>query len=342
MRGSALSQKRSGENQILLDYLDILPIPTPFPVGPVNVYLAKGDDGLTLIDVGPRFEPAREALREQLAERGYGLGDVRRIILTHAHSDHCGLAGELAEESGVEVYSHPANFSLLADYATERERWLAFYAALMQEAGMPPDQIVQIDRMRREMGRYMAPVRPTGALEEGSALYLGNEKWQVLHTPGHSGGLICLYQPQRRLLISSDHLLRDISSNPIVEPPEQEGGERPRRLAEYLSQLQRIAELPIELALPGHGPFIPDVRDLVARRLMFHDERARQIAKLLQNGARTAYDLTLSLFPRLDPVNRFLAVSEVIGHLEVLELRGEVVSAVEDGIRFWQMGPAAR
>ncbi len=328
-----------GQRIPLPEYLDVLPIPTPFPVGPVNVYLAREDDGLTLIDGGPRFAPAQEALRGALAERGYRPSDVRRVILTHAHSDHCGLAGELAEESGAEVLTHPVNFSLLADYAEERERWLAFYVALMQEAGMPPDQIVQVDRLRRGMSQYMAPVRPTGALEEGSALYLGDEEWRVLHTPGHSGGLICLYQPQRQLLISSDHLLRDISSNPIVEPPEQEGRERPRRLAEYLSQLQRVAELPIGLALPGHGPLIPDVRDLVARRLAFHDGRARQIAHLLQNGARTAYDLTLSLFPRLDPVNRFLAVSEVIGHLEVLELRGEVVSVVEEGTRFWQIGP---
>ncbi|MCX7854388.1 MAG: MBL fold metallo-hydrolase [Anaerolineae bacterium] len=329
-------------NTILPDYLDVLTIPTPFPVGPVNVYLARGDDGLTLIDVGPRFEPAQEALREKLAERGYRPSDVRRIILTHTHSDHCGLAGALAEESGAEVYSHPANFSLLADYTEERERWLVFYAALMQEAGMPADQIVQVDRLRRGMSHYMMPVRPTAALKEGDILQLGDEEWRVLHTPGHSGGLICLYQPQRQLLISSDHLLRDISSNPIVEPPEHEGGERPRRLAEYLNQLQRVAELPIELALPGHGPFISDVRDLIARRLAFHDERARRIAKLLQNGARTAYDLTLSLFPHLDPVNRFLAVSEVIGHLEVLELRGEAVSAVEDGVRFWRVGTSSQ
>jgi glyoxylase-like metal-dependent hydrolase (beta-lactamase superfamily II) len=80
----------------LPDYLDILTVPTPFPVGPVNVYLVKEDDGLTLIDVGPRFGPAREALQEALAARGYQLPDVKRVILTHVHSDHCGLAGELA------------------------------------------------------------------------------------------------------------------------------------------------------------------------------------------------------------------------------------------------------
>lgn len=323
----------------LPNYLDVLTIPTPFPVGPVNVYLIKGDDGLTLIDVGPRFEPAREALREALAARGYRPSDVQRIILTHAHSDHCGLAGELAEESGAEVLAHPANFPLLANSAEERERWIAFYATLMRETGMPPEQMAQVARSRRRMSEYGAPVRPTGALKDGDRLYLGDEEWQVLHTPGHTGGLICLYQPQRRWLLSSDHLLRDISSNPIVEPPEREGAERPRRLVEYLRHLQRVAELPVDWALPGHGPFILDVRDLVDRRLAFHEERTHQMAEHLRDGARTVYDLTLVLFPPLEPINRFLAISEVLGHLEVLELRGKVTSVVENGVRLWRARP---
>ncbi len=316
-------------------YLRVLSIPTPFPVGPVNVYLAEGD-GLTLIDVGPRFEPAREALQKALAEHGYTLRDVRRLIITHAHSDHCGLAGEVAEVSGAEVLTHPANFPLLADYADERERRLAFYADLMRESGMPPEEILLVDRLRRGMGRFAAPVEPAGALEEGDTIRLGDEDWRVLHTPGHAGGLICLYQPQRRLLLSSDHLLRDISSNPIVEPAERKGEERPRRLAQYLAQLQRVAEMPVDLALPGHGPFITDVPGLVAQRMEFHEARSCQVREALQNGPCTAYSISLSLFPSLDPVNRFLAVSEVIGHLDLLELRGEAVSEVKEGVRLWR------
>lgn len=316
-------------------YLRLLSIPTPFPVGPVNVYLAEGDS-LTLIDVGPRFDPAREALRQALATYGYRLSDVKRVILTHAHNDHCGLAGEVVEASGAEVLTHPVNFSLLADYAEERERRLAFYSALMREAGMPEEEVVLMDRLRRGMGRFAAPVSPTGTLQEGDTIRLGDEDWQVLHTPGHAGGLICLYQPQRQLLISSDHLLRDVSSNPIVEPPEREGEERPRRLVEYLSQLRRVAELPVVLALPGHGPFITDVPGLVTHRLEFHEARSRRVLEALQGGRRTAYEVSRILFPSLDPVNRFLAVSEVIGHLDVLELQGKVHSFTDDGVRFWE------
>ncbi|HIE39114.1 MAG TPA: MBL fold metallo-hydrolase [Anaerolineales bacterium] len=319
----------------LPSYLHPITAPTPFPVGPVNLYLAEGDP-LTLIDTGPRFGPAREALREGLAALGYRPADLGRILLTHIHGDHCGLAAELAGSSGAEVLTHPANFPQLADYADERERRIAFYSALMQEAGMPPGGIAQIDRVQRGYGRFAEPVRPDGPLEEGMTVRLGGEEWQVLHTPGHTGGLICLYQPQRRLLLSSDHLLRDISSNPIVEPPAREGGERPHRLLDYLAQLERIARLPTEVALPGHGPPITDVPGLVASRLAFHEQRARQVLEALRDGPCTIYQITLALFPELDPINRFLAISEVIGHLDWLQVQGWVESQIEEGVRWWR------
>ncbi len=319
---------------LLPPYLHVLQAPTPFPVGPVNLYLAEGDPP-TLIDVGPRYAPARGALEEALAEKGLRLADVGRLILTHAHSDHYGQAGELADISGAEVLTHPSNFALMADYEAERERRLAFYRALMQEAGMPAEEVLQVDRARRAMGIFAAPVHPTGSLKDGDTVRLGDEEWVILHTPGHAGGLICLYQPQRQLLISSDHLLRDVSSNPIVEPPEHEGAERPRRLADYVQQLRRIAALPVVGALPGHGPLIDDVSDLVARRLEFHRRRSEEVLRALEDGPRTPYEISRSLFPRLDPVNRFLAISEVIGHLDVLEAEGKVASFMENGTRRW-------
>ena len=250
---------------------------------------------------------------------GYRVADLGRIVLTHAHSDHAGLAGELAAASDAEVLTHPANFAELADYAEERERRMAFYVTLMEEAGMPPEVMAQIAAARRGYGRFGQAVRPDGPLEDGTVLEIGGEPWRVLHTPGHTGGVICLYQPERRLLLSSDHLLRDVSSNPIVEPPKERGTPRPRRLLDYMAQLQRVARLQVDLALPSHGPPITDVRGLIARRLAFHEERAQEVLETLRDGARTAYEISLALFPDLDPINRFLAVSEVIGHLDWLE-----------------------
>lgn len=318
-----------------IPYLHTIVVPTPFPVGPVNVYLAEGDE-LTLVDTGPRFDPAREALHRGLAELGYGPADLDRIVLTHAHSDHCGLAAELAHASGAEVVTHGANVAELADYAGQRVDRLAFYAQVMREAGVPLRVMLRINRTRRGYGQYAQAVETDRVLEDGEVVEMGGEAWQVLHTPGHTGGLICLYQPERRLLLSSDHLLRDVSSNPIVEPPVVEGAPRPRRLVDYVEQLQRVAELPVERALPGHGAPIVDVGEIVARRLAFHEERAERILGILGRRERTVYQISRALFPDLDPMNRFLAVSEVIGHLDWLEERGQVARRMRGRKRLWR------
>ena len=310
-------------------------LPTPFPVGPVNIYLVEGDP-LTLVDTGPLFEPAQQALWEELDRLGFNPSQIGRIIVTHHHSDHCGLAAQLVETSGAELLAHPASYASLTNQARERGRRDSFYATLLLEAGVPMEVLEQIGGTRQGYSRFSQPVYPDGALEDGMAVRLGDIEWRVLHTPGHTGDLICLYQASLRLLISSDHLLRDVSSNPIVEPPVEEGAERPKRLIDYVGQLQRVAELSIDLALPGHGPPIEDVPELVNRRLAFHEQRAREVMDVVEEAERTVYEISLALFPNLDPINRFLAISEVIGHLDLLQHRGKAAPHTDSGILIWK------
>jgi len=314
-------------------YLHAFSIPTPFPVGPVNVYLAEGQP-LTLIDAGPLYEPARQSLVDALAGCGYRVADVERIVLTHAHADHCGLAAELARASNAEVLAHAASVPGLEKSAGARR--MAFYAEVMRWAGVPVKTLVDLARMRQGVERYDEPLVPAGTLADGDLLPLGGEDWRVLHTPGHAGGLICLYQPRRRLLISSDHLLRDVSSNPVVEPPPPGETEWPRRLVEYMRQLRRVAALDVALALPGHGPPIADHRAIIRRRLAFHGTRARRLLEVMGDRAITAHELAQVLFPDVDPVNYFLAISEVVGHLQWLEVEGRVTHDERAGVARWQ------
>lgn len=317
----------------ILDYLHQLSLPTPFPVGPVNVYLAEGER-LTLVDTGPRYDPARETLRNQLNELGYQVSDLQRIVLTHTHADHCGLAADLVAESGAEVWTHEENVEQLAgDGDTQR---MTFYAQLLRWSGVPLPVMMKLAKVQRGLREFAKPVTPDHLLADGDAFEIGDEMWQVLHTPGHTGGLICLYQPERRLLISSDHLLRDISSNAMVDPAPPGSAERPRRLVQYLAQLRRVAQLDLRLTLPGHGPPITDHRALIQERLAFHEERADRIREALDDRTLNAYQLTRILFPELDAVNTFLAVSEVIGHLQWLEARGQVNHAERGGVAHWR------
>jgi glyoxylase-like metal-dependent hydrolase (beta-lactamase superfamily II) len=318
---------------VIPPYLHTLSIPTPFPIGPVNVYLAEGEP-LTLVDVGPRYAPARKSLEQALAGYGYGVADLRRIIITHTHADHYGLAAELAQASGAEVVAHATGIRQVEIQATARR--FAFYAEVMRWAGTPMKKLVELSSMRRGMSAYDEPVTPDRLLTDGDVLQLGGEDWQVLHTPGHTGDLICLYQPQRRLLISSDHLIRDVSSNPVVEPPLPDEAERPRRLVEYMAQLRRVAELDVELALPGHGPPIRDHRALIDKRLAFHEARARHILETMGDDVLTAHGIAVTLFSASDPINYFLAISEVIGHLQWLEVEGRVAHTEQEGAARWR------
>lgn len=320
----------------MLDYLHTLTIPTPFPVGPVNGYLIASDP-LTLIDTGPKDTPTRDALREQLRARGFALRDLRRIIVTHAHVDHMGLAAQIVAESGAQVLSHARNRWWLTDFHNEWERRYDFYRAVARQSGAPPDYADRVVQGMRIFSRYADPIPAENfvALEEGDEIALGGDAWRVVFAPGHAGGLICLHDPRSRALISSDHLLRDITSNPVLEPPAHDATARPRALVDYMASMEKTVRLDPQLILPGHGEPIYDVRALVDARLAFHRARLDHIEAQLGCCAGTAYELCGVLFPKLKSFDVFLGLSEVIGHLDVLELEGRVRREMDhDVIRY--------
>jgi glyoxylase-like metal-dependent hydrolase (beta-lactamase superfamily II) len=321
-----------------LEHLHAIELPTPFPVGPVTVYLtgAPGEP-LTLIDTGPHTEDTRAALDAGLRRAGCSVADLEQIIITHAHADHFGLAAELVAESQAKVLTHAWNSTTLGDYDDDRARRIAFYASLMQQAAVPVEIMTAIGRATGNVNRYAQPVAVDTQLHEGDMLRMAGRNWRVLHTPGHSGGLICLYEPSSRTLLSSDHLLADISSNPVVEPPPPGEIERPHSLALYQQSLLRVASMQIERALPSHGPAIHNVRGLVRHRIEFHRRRMGRVFEALQQGARTTWDVTQVLFPDLSPLDTFLAISEAIGHLDLLELEGRIASVDSGGVTVWEI-----
>jgi len=321
------------------EHLHAIELPTPFGVGPVTVYLADAPgEPLTLVDTGPIHPPTWSALLAGLAALGYSPADLERIVLSHAHVDHVGLAADLADASGAEVLSHPWNVDRLSDVDADRDRTIAFYADLLHCAGVPGDMRAAVSWATKGMQDFARPIGVAATLDEGQTLRLAGRDWEVLHTPGHSAGLICLYEPQSRVLLSSDHLLADISSNPVVEPPPPGQAERLCSLAAYRDSLRRVAAMEIALALPSHGPVIIDVAGLVAQRLAFHEQRLAQVLDALRDGARTTWKVVQVLFPNRSPLDTFLAVSEVIGHLDVLEMEGKIGEEVREGVSRWSVG----
>lgn len=305
--------------------LQLISIPTPFSVGPVNVYLSKAEP-LTLVDTGPKWHESRTALEAALAAHGVRLENIQQLILTHHHVDHVGLAGEIVARSGCAVLMHPYNVPWLENYEAERQRHLPFYRRVWQAGGLPENVIAAIEDSGHNMARWLDSVTPTQLIEEGATVNLDGDAWQVFHTPGHAGGLVCLWQAARRDLLANDHFIRDISSNAILEPPDTMNGPRPKRLVEYTLHMQRMAALAPARALPGHGDMVEDVSGLVRQRLAFHERRKQRLLSLLAAQPLTLWELTQTTFR--DRLTRgmdwFLGCSEILGHLDLLEADGAV------------------
>jgi glyoxylase-like metal-dependent hydrolase (beta-lactamase superfamily II) len=309
-------------------------IPTPFKVGPVNCYVSTTAP-ITLIDTGPKWDEGRAALQSELAALGLKMGDVQRIVITHTHADHYGLAAEIVQASGAEVWTHRHNRAMLEAYETIRAQRDVFYMQLMTEAGVPLEQRQRVADSRRGGNRYAEAVQVDRELEGGDEIELADRMWKIYHTPGHAGGLVCLFDPQSRVLLSNDHLLRDISSNPIVEP-DPDGGLRPHRLVQYIQHMQRMADLEPSAAWTGHGREVHDVRKIVRQRLHFHERRAQRMLELIGAEERSAYQIAEPLFGRLSGMDSFLALSETIGHLDLLEEQGRIEAVRQDGVIYWR------
>lgn len=310
---------------------ETITLPTPFAVGPVNAYLIPGRP-LTLFDCGPRTPEAREALERGLAAFGHGVADIEQLVISHAHVDHFGLAGDLTARTGMRVIAHQQAQPWLDDYDAEWERRIEYYRERFPALGLPP-AVVEAAAIATEKFKFFGTCVPVHrAVVDGDVVRAGDRDWHVLHTPGHTAGAICLYEPESGVLLSGDHLLRDISTNALLEPAPRGSGEPLRSLVVYMTSLDRIAALPVRLALPGHGPAIDDHRSIIRQRWEHNRERQERILALIDGRPSTAYEVCSRLFPRLSPGEMFLGISETYGHLEVLVEDGRLVAREQDGL----------
>jgi glyoxylase-like metal-dependent hydrolase (beta-lactamase superfamily II) len=321
----------------VLPGLHEIPLPTPFPIGDVNTYLAEGDP-LTLIDCGPNTPEAYDVLTAGLAEIGYKISDIQRLLITHHHVDHVGLAQRIVEESGAEVWSHSSAVRWLETPEESRSEFQAFAGGLFRESGVPSALIARMELVEAYLWSLSSKVCVQQRLSEGDTVELAGQRWRVYHTPGHAGDMICLYDAETQVLLASDHILNKVSSNPLIEPPDQPGEPRPKRLLDYMREMQRIAALDIQIAYPGHGEPATNVPELVASRLAFHQKRADTLYALFENQPRTLYELTEKMFPAIHDSQKILTLSEVLGHLDLLERDGRIGSERRDGLIFWLPG----
>lgn len=311
--------------------VSVIPLPTPWPVGPVNAYVLHGSP-LTLVDTGPRTSEALAALEGGLASAQVRTEDIELIVLTHQHPDHVGNAGEVARRSGARVAAFGPLIGDFADLPASLERQSAYMSALMARHGMSGPELETLARRQRALVEFTAPVDIGIGLSDGDLLDAGGRSLRVLHRPGHSPSDLVFFDEADGLLVTGDHLLPAISSNPLASLPPGavdvdqalREGTRSRPLIDYLESLRLTRELDVRCALPGHGPVFTGTRGLSEDRARQHDKRAAAIHAHLASGPATARALVDALWQNLPPDMLFLAVSEVLAHLDVLEARDAV------------------
>jgi glyoxylase-like metal-dependent hydrolase (beta-lactamase superfamily II) len=314
--------------------LNTITVPTPFSVGPVNCYLLEGDP-LTLIDVGPNNEAALEALEAGLSAHGTRVEDLELILLTHQHYDHIGLASALAERSGATIAAHELLARFLADFDASMDAEDDYAAAIMTLHGVEPETAAILQEQSRTYRGYGTTTEVGQILREGDSVTAGGRELTVALRPGHSPTDTIFIDTDSWSAFVGDHLIEHISSNPIVHrPPAGDADPRQRRrtLLRYLESLEETGKLDLELLHSGHGEPIKRYKDLVYDRQVHHDERKEYIFEQLAGRPRTARELTRLVWPVLATDQVYLAISEVLGHVDLLLEEERVVEEEADGV----------
>ncbi len=306
-------------------YRITLPLPFPTP-NAVNCYLFEGDQGLTLLDCGIDGDDEIELLNRALAGFGFALTDLHRLVASHLHVDHMGMAKRIIVSTGCEWVMHSSTAAEVEHYNDWDHRRNEL-ARLVEEGGAPHQAVT---RFRREMTRpawFSEAIAPTHPVENGQRIPLSpTRSLEVIFTPGHQANQVCLRDSRTGRLFSGDHVL------PRISPFIPYTGEDQDHLGAYLASLDRIVGLDVHETYPGHGPIIEQGSARAHQILLHHQRRLDAMLEVLNERPRTPWQIMQSVFrPNLSFLEERLAFQETMAHLEHLRRTGRVQRTLADG-----------
>jgi len=303
-----------------------LKIPLPdSPLKYLNSYVIKGPDRSLIIDTGLNRRECLEAMQTGLSHLGIDLA-AADIFITHLHADHFGLVSRLATDTSHIYFSRPEKELM--------DSWEGFGAMVTYagQYGFPEDEL-QAALDKHPGAKYGSEWVPEmKLLEDGDRIDVGRYGFRCVTTPGHTMGHICLYEPDKEILISGDHILIDITPNIQCWSDTQ------NPLKHYLASLEKVSHLKVGLTLPGHRRLISDHRGRIDELKCHHADRLAEVLNILDGGeqhafnvaSRMTWDIDSESWEKFPVAQKWFATGEAIAHLRYLEEDGELVRRAVD------------
>lgn len=297
-----------------------------------NAWAIASGDGIVLFDTGIGGKGRLRQLDLALAQVGFGVEDVRLLVCTHSHVDHYGLAAPICEAAGCELWMHPAweHVRLLAD---DPEAALEQRIEAARESGVPAEALRRYREQRGDSETGIDAIRePDRDLVPGVEVPTGLGEWQVYETPGHAPSHVVLHQPERRMLISGDHLLgRTVLFFDYGHTPDPAG--------EFLRSLDEIEPLDVDLVLPGHGRTFRDADTKIEESRRQVDRLTGKVRDSLADGGKPAFEVVGDVVGRENlhsPVSAW-ALQIVLSILDRMAIEGEAEQVEGTDPQQWRL-----
>ncbi len=301
--------------------IECINTPSPYFEEEVNSYVIRGEP-LTLIDTGIGTEEAWTALGRGLEDVGLRIEEIQQVVLTHRHPDHFGLARRIQRVSGARVFIHASERDFILRFVEDYDHWVSTIVDRLRGWGAP-QEVIQETRPALQATEDMAESVEAESLVEGQRLPVSGVDLEVLHTPGHTLGSICLRYGSA--LLTGDHVLPQYTPN-IGGSDHGEIG----ILQQFLDSLERVRSVSSEglEVLPGHGPPISDLAARVDFMVEHHRLRSQAILGILSDkDGQSNWDVASRLFGELQGIHVLLGLGEVDAHFEYLEDQGQTRSS---------------
>ena len=288
-----------------------------------------------MVDTGWNVPQAFDTVEGGLRSLGLGFRDISHILITHVHPDHYGLAGRLKELSGAKLILHQLEKYFIESRYMRVDALVEEMGWWMAINGVPEQKGPGLERASLPMINLVTPVMPDVVLRGGETFSFKPFEFEVLWTPGHSPGHVCLYERKRRLLFSGDHILPIITPNVSLHVQS-----RGNPLLDYVESLRAVRDLEVEMVFPAHEHLFQGLAKRVDEILHHHEGRKAAILAVLGGSWKTAYEVS-SVIPwmegkmkweELNILDRRIAVTETLAHLELLRGEGTVSKLQEDGV----------